>query len=76
MDDEDETRSIAAVHANVWDFICAFATFGKGVAQAIVNGWEVVEITAIAASTNRTERFEFNREAGRDIEAITRGIEE
>lgn len=75
MDETEETReySIAPVKANVWDFVCAFATFSKGVAQAFVDGWAVVEVSAIAASGERTERFIFQRDAGRSIESITRG---
>lgn len=74
MDEETEREySIAPVRANVWDFVCAFSTVCKGISVAIANGWEVIEATAIAASTERAERDEFKRSAGRDIEAITGG---
>lgn len=71
--DEDTQVVIAPVRANVWDFVCAFVTFNKGIAQAFVDAWEVVEITAIAASAERTERFMFQRDAVRGIEEIAKG---
>lgn len=78
MDEETEEReyNIPAIKANVWDFVCAFATFSKGVALAAVNGWEVVEVAAIAASRENAERSAFQRDAQRAIESITgeRGV--
>ena len=75
MDDEtsEQEYGIAPVKANVWDFVCAFATLSKGMSQAFVNAWEVIEVSSIAASQERTERFMFQRDAGRAIESITRG---
>lgn len=69
--DEETEYNIAPVKANAWDFVCAFATFSKGVAMAAMNGWEVIEVAAIAASQERTERFMFQRDAQRAIESIT-----
>ena len=76
MDDETEALNIGAIKANVWDFVTSVAVFFEGVAQAQVDAWGVIKITGVAASTERMERFEFERSAGRDIEAITKGIEE
>jgi hypothetical protein len=75
VDEETEAPDIRAIKANVWDFVLAGATFFKGVANAMVEGWQVIEVTAIAASAERMERARFERDAVRDIEEITRGGE-
>jgi hypothetical protein len=76
VDEETETPDIGAIKANVWDFVLAGATFFKGIANAMVEGWQVIEVTAIAASTERMERAAFERDAGRAIETIARGGED
>lgn len=71
MDDETQ-HGIRPAKANLADVALVFITFFKGVAEAAVDAWHVMEATAASHSEYTMQKQEFSREAGAEIERITR----
>lgn len=72
--DSDETRPhIRPARANMADVALVFITFFRGVAEAMVDAWNVMEATAASHSEFTMQKQEFSREAGADIERLTGG---
>jgi hypothetical protein len=70
--DENETYTIKPVRLNWADVFMSVATFAKGVAEAAHDAWEVLEISFAGHSNYIAEKQEFQRDAGRAIEALTK----
>lgn len=70
MDENTVNLQVKPERANWADFVVAGVTFAKGVAEAAMDAWEVLEYTFAAHSAWIMERQHFARDAGREIEAI------
>lgn len=72
MDDET-SHGIRPAKANMADAALVFITFFKGVAEAAVDAWHVMEATAASHSEYTMQKQKFSREAGAEIERLTGG---
>ena len=72
MDDETQ-HHIRPAKTNLADVALVFITFFKGVAEAAVDAWHVMEATAASHSEYTMQKQEFRREAGAEIERLTGG---
>jgi hypothetical protein len=75
VDETEETYQIKPARMNFADFLVAGMAFAKGVAEAAHDAWEILEMTFAAHSASIMEKQEFERSAGRDIEAMTKAVE-
>lgn len=73
--DEETTYQIKPARINWADMFMAGATFMKGVAEATHDAWEIIEMSLAAHSSYIMERQEFQRDAGRAIEALTAEVD-
>lgn len=71
MDDDNETYQIKPARINWADVAMAGSTFMKGIAKAAHDAWEIMEISFAGHSQHIMERQDFQRDAGRAIEALT-----
>lgn len=70
--DENEQYHIKPSRLNWADLLMSVATFAKGVAEAAHDAIEIVEISLAAHSNYIMEKQDFQRDAGRAIEALTK----
>lgn len=72
--DENE-YNIKPARLNYADVLMSMATLAKGVAEAVHDAWEIMEISFAAHSQYIMEKQAFRRDAGRAIETITKNGE-
>jgi hypothetical protein len=72
MDNDEIQPGIRPARANLADVALVFITFFKGVAEAAADAWQVTEAIAASHSEWTMQKQEFSREAGAEIERITR----
>lgn len=74
-DDQERDFTIPPIRLNFADFFVAGATLVKGVAVAVANSWETIEVAFMAHSRYIAEKQAFQRDAGRSIERLTTEVE-
>jgi hypothetical protein len=72
MGEDEQKYGVRPARANLADVFNAAFTFARGVAEAAVEAWQVLETTAMAHSAYTMEKQEFAREAGKAIERLSK----